>query len=264
MRGSRNIGLAVALGFVVLVCAGVVTGGLVLLRQVSTTGADPGAAAAPVVTVEDDPGEEASPSPEPEPSPSPKRRASPKPTRVAVPPPKKTKPPTCPSHTVGTAQSRSAVKSALTTAARLHLWSAATTVDLSATLVEAVAWQESGWKSNLVSCVGAVGVLQVTPDTAAWMNQRFGQDFDLHTLSGNAGLGSAQLQWLTKYFGDKYFAGNYDLTRVDPAKPTLLDAVLAGYNLGFGAVDVNGTLTIPNRAYVNAVERWMTEQPWNA
>ncbi|MBO0867989.1 MAG: lytic transglycosylase domain-containing protein [Micromonosporaceae bacterium] len=262
MRGSKNVGLAIALGFVVLVCGGSVAGGLVLLRQVSTNVSNPGAAAAPVVTVEDSPSDEPSPSLQLPPSPT--RRPSPRPTRVAVPPPKKTKPPSCPSRKVGTAQSRSAVKSALTTAARLHLWSADTKVDLSVTLVEAVAWQESGWQSNLVSCVGAVGVMQVTQDTAAWMNQRFGQSFDLHTLSGNAGVGSAQLQWLTKYFGDNYFGGNYDLTRVDPTKPTLLDAVLAGYNLGFGAVDVNGTLTIPNRAYVNAVERWMSEQPWNA
>ncbi|HKS99429.1 MAG TPA: lytic transglycosylase domain-containing protein [Rugosimonospora sp.] len=129
-------------------------------------------------------------------------------------------------------------------------------------LVQAVGWQETGWQSNLVSCIGAIGVMQLTATTADWMNQRFGLSYDVHAVAGNAALGSAYLQWLVKYFGDVYFNGNYDLTVVDPNNPTLLDAVISAYNVGFGAVDTKAGLKIPNRTYVNNVEYFMTKAPW--
>lgn len=36
-------------------------------------------------------------------------------------------------------------------------------------LVKALAWVESSWRQDAVSPVGAVGVMQVMPDTAAWL-----------------------------------------------------------------------------------------------
>jgi hypothetical protein len=44
----------------------------------------------------------------------------------------------------------------------------------------------------------------------------------------------------------------------------LLDAVLAAYYSGVGAVDTNQGVVIPNRSYVNNVEALMTSQPWNS
>ncbi len=43
-------------------------------------------------------------------------------------------------------------------------------------LVKAVAWMESGWQQGLVSPTGAVGVMQIMPATAAWLEADvFGQ-----------------------------------------------------------------------------------------
>jgi len=41
--------------------------------------------------------------------------------------------------------------------------------------------------------------MQVMPNTATWMNQRFGTSFGVHTLSGNAFLGGQYLAWLVAY-----------------------------------------------------------------
>jgi murein DD-endopeptidase MepM/ murein hydrolase activator NlpD len=38
-------------------------------------------------------------------------------------------------------------------------------------LAEGVAWQESGWNNDVVSGIGAVGVMQIVPSTWAWINQ---------------------------------------------------------------------------------------------
>jgi LysM repeat protein len=38
------------------------------------------------------------------------------------------------------------------------------------TLVRALAWQESGWQQHVISGAGAVGVMQLMPETAAWVS----------------------------------------------------------------------------------------------
>jgi soluble lytic murein transglycosylase-like protein len=268
---SGRRGLAIALAFVVLVCGAVGTLGVMAMRQVaSNAAADPRASvptdASPAVAG-GAPSDTAEPSPAPSPSPSPSRKPRPKPSRkpvkVAKPPAPPKKPASCPVKRSGTAAPRATVKTALTNAAALRPWGSGSPVSVPLNLVEAVGWQETSWQSNLTSCVGAIGVMQLTPATATWMNQRFGLSYNLHDVAGNAALGSVHLQWLVKYFGDVYFQGNYDLTVVDPNNPTLLDAVIAAYNVGFGAVDTSTGLKIPNRPYVNAVERWMKDAPWN-
>ncbi|MEN3305722.1 MAG: hypothetical protein V7603_1924, partial [Micromonosporaceae bacterium] len=264
---SGRRGLVIVLAFVVLVCGSVGTLGVLAMRQAASTAtAGPSAGVPPesgAAVPADSPSDVAEPSPPPSPSTSPSRKPRPKPSRkpvkVAKPPAPPKKPVSCPSTRSGTAAARGTVKSALTTAAALRPWGSSSPVSVPLSLVEAVGWQETSWQSNLISCVGAIGVMQLTPSTAAWMNQRFGLSYDLHTVSGNAALGSAHLQWLVKYFGDVYFQSNYDLTVVDPNNPTLLDAVIAAYNVGFGAVDTAKGLKIPNRPYVNAVERWMND-----
>jgi hypothetical protein len=109
------------------------------------------------------------------------------------------------------------------------------------------------------------------PNTVTWMNDKFGTDFNAHTLSGNTMIGSAYLQWLVKYFGDVYFsdrgADKYSLSADDCASgdpdipdyktPCLLNAVIASYNYGFGAVDTDAGIVIPNPQYVKNVRALM-------
>ena len=57
-------------------------------------------------------------------------------------------------------------------ASSLHNQSVSHRVDPS--LVKAVAWQESGWRQDVVSVAGAIGVMQVMPDTARYVNRSLG------------------------------------------------------------------------------------------
>jgi Transglycosylase SLT domain len=195
------------------------------------------------------------------PAPSPSRR----PVKVAGPPPPAPKPAPvtdrpCPYHE-GTDASRSTVKSALVAAANTHFWSSAD-ITVPVNLMKAVAWQESGWQSTIIACDGGIGTMQIMPDTEDWMNQRFGTSYDAHTLTGNTKIGAAYLEWNIKYFGDVYFNGDYTLDAADcpdETSPCLLNAVIASYNFGFGAVDTDEGLVIPNPQYVRNVRALMTE-----
>jgi hypothetical protein len=92
-------------------------------------------------------------------------------------------------------------------------------------------------------------------------------------MQDNAEVGAQYLEWLTVYFGHFYFGINdfaaTDLTTVSGpvgtggVTLTLLDVVLAAYNVGPGAVeDLHGTadgsddtLSIPNPQYVASVHQ---------
>ncbi|KRF36255.1 lytic transglycosylase domain-containing protein [Nocardioides sp. Soil805] len=56
-------------------------------------------------------------------------------------------------------------------------------------LALAVSWQESGWQMHRVSSAGAVGAMQVLPDTGRWMEQYAGRDLRLRVLKDNATAG---------------------------------------------------------------------------
>ncbi|MFG2169582.1 transglycosylase SLT domain-containing protein [Micromonospora chersina] len=207
----------------------------------------------------------------PKPKPKPTRTttaplATPKPpteTQVPPPPPKPPASGCTPSYR-GTQATRSQVKSALSDAAARTYWpTSAPDIKIPLTLMKATAWQESGWQSNIVACDGGIGLMQVMPATADWMNQRFGQSYDIDDYQDNAYLGGTYLAWLTKYIGDMYFESDY---RLDAALCTselnscLLNAVIAAYNYGHGAVAREGEpLTIPNPQYVRNVRALMTE-----
>ncbi|MEW2330350.1 transglycosylase SLT domain-containing protein [Micromonospora chersina] len=217
------------------------------------------------------PGAKPSPSASPKPKPKPTRTttaplATPKPpteTQVPPPPPKPAPSGCTPSYR-GTQATRSQVKSALSDAAARTYWpTSAPDIKIPLTLMKATAWQESGWQSNIVACDGGIGLMQVMPATADWMNQRFGQSYDIDDYQDNAYLGGTYLAWLTKYIGDMYFESDY---RLDAALCTselnscLLNAVIAAYNYGHGAVAREGEpLTIPNPQYVRNVRALMTE-----
>jgi soluble lytic murein transglycosylase-like protein len=50
-------------------------------------------------------------------------------------------------------------------------------------LAEAVAWQESGWNNDVVSNVGAVGVMQIVPSTWLWIDRYLTPSSPLGTAS---------------------------------------------------------------------------------
>jgi hypothetical protein len=169
--------------------------------------------------------------------------------------------PAC-AHREGKLQSKKAARSALTGAAGKTYWNnEAPHLKLNSDLVKAIAWQESGWQSNIVNCDGGRGLMQVMPETVDMINQRFGLDYNDKDYRQNAQAGANYLAWLTKAFGDTYFKKKYDLS---PKKckthssMCLLNMVIAGYNAGRGEVDAgyaNGEL--PNPGYVDSVRSLM-------
>ncbi|WP_354640724.1 lytic transglycosylase domain-containing protein [Kitasatospora camelliae] len=183
----------------------------------------------------------------------------------------------------GANEPRTAVDSALAAAAgqtrTLYLSKGGTDrlPPLPANLVRAIAWQESGWQSAIRACDGGIGTMQIMPATVSWMNDKYGTKSDPATLAGNVQLGTQLLDWLVAYFGDYYFAGDYNLAP-DPATgrtPPLLDMVIAGYNAGAGNVKytavtdqttgaVSGSVQIPNPGYVANVKALMGQKPWTA
>lgn len=135
------------------------------------------------------------------------------------------------------------------------------TVTVPSDLLEAIAWQESGWQSAVVSCDGGYGTMQIMSGTAAWMNGRFHTTYDDTTLAGNTQIGAEYVDWLIAYFGQVYYNDDFNLAD----NQNLLNDVISAYNDGPG--DVNPTATssgILNPQYVSGVEALMTLQPWSS
>jgi hypothetical protein len=290
---SRVVAAGVVAGSVVVVVAAAMVG---LSGGTSSSHADPSTVfVAASASATPSPSDAPSPTPIESPTPSPtkasptpkppaaKKKAPPpppKPVKVAKPPPAPPggtppgpgTPPagaTCPKLT-GPIAAKSEVSGAMSTAAgrsyrpTLSLDDAnppAITVRL--LLVQGVGWEESGWQSTIESCDGGYGTMQVMTDTATWMNEKYGTSYDRKALAGNISIATGFLAWLTRYFGDKYFNGNYSLAG-DPVKVVLLDMVISAYQAGFGTVDnaIAAGKDLPNRWYVDTVEGFMTNQPW--
>ena len=69
-------------------------------------------------------------------------------------------------------------------------------------LVKGIAWQESGWKQHVVSSAGAIGVMQVIPETGIFTaSQLLGHEVDLNDLEGNVKAGVRFLAYLLKLTG---------------------------------------------------------------
>jgi hypothetical protein len=186
-----------------------------------------------------------------------------RPKETVVPPaPPPPAPSGCKPSYTGTNASHADVKTAINTAAQFTFWKSSAKLQVPSKVLYGFAFQESGWQSAIMGCDGGIGTMQVMPDTATWMNQRFGTDFDVHTLSGNTLLGAEYIAWLTKYFGDQFSPPTYDLLASDKS---LLNAVVSGYNYGFGAVDLSlGWDGIPNKQYVTNVESLIQSCPCTA
>ena len=115
--------------------------------------------------------------------------------------------------------------------ATLHRQAAAHGVDPA--LVKAVAWQESGWRQSARSSVGAIGVMQVMPGTADYVNSALGHgNLDVRKTEDNVHLGVAYLRHMLRTTGSRRRA-------------------LAAYYSGPG--NVKGRLKGYQKAYVSSV-----------
>ena len=104
----------------------------------------------------------------------------------------------------------------------------------------AVAWQESGWQQGVVSSAGAVGVMQLMPDTAEWVGDAMlGSQVQIDDPRSNIRAGVRLLaHYLARYDGDR-------------------DRVLAAYYQGQRATDRHGiyAVTRPYIASITVLER---------
>ena len=100
----------------------------------------------------------------------------------------------------------------------------------------AVAWQESGWRQNVVSWAGAVGVMQLLPTTGEWVGEAMlGTPVDIHDLRHNVRAGVRLLaHYLNRYDGNR-------------------DLVLAAYYQGQTAVDRHGVYPV-SRPYIASIK----------
>jgi soluble lytic murein transglycosylase-like protein len=101
-------------------------------------------------------------------------------------------------------------------------------------LALALAWQESGFQMDVVSSVGAVGTMQVMPQTGAWVARHIvGRPLDLADPEDNVVAGVRFLKLLLS------------MTKKTPA-------ALAGYYQGLASVRRNGEYA-DTKAYVSNV-----------
>ena len=68
--------------------------------------------------------------------------------------------------------------------------------DVPPRLALAIAWQESGWQQRRVSSAGAIGVMQVMPDTGRWMRWYAGRQLRLRDTHDNVRAGILTLHML--------------------------------------------------------------------
>jgi LysM repeat protein len=109
-----------------------------------------------------------------------------------------------------------------------------------AALAKAVGLQESGWRQNVTSRVGAIGVMQLMPGTAAWIGEALlGAPVNPRDLRQNVRAGVLLLRhYLIRYHGDRA-------------------RILAAYYQGQRALEEHGIYSVsrPYIASVRALER---------
>lgn len=125
-----------------------------------------------------------------------------------------------------TTVSATGVETLLETSAARH--------EVDASLVKAVAYNESGWQQGVTSEAGAIGVMQVMPDTADFVNEVLGDgSLNVRSSVGNVELGVMYLRHMLD------------------SQPTE-DRALAAYFSGPG--NVRGRLDSAQRHYVSNVQ----------
>ena len=99
----------------------------------------------------------------------------------------------------GPPASRDAVRAAI------DYWSRVYGVD--PTLARALAWMESGWQQDVVSSVGALGVMQLLPETWEFVDIVLLGVRTPRTYQGNVRAGVRYLRWqLDEFSGDRHLA----------------------------------------------------------
>ena len=89
--------------------------------------------------------------------------------------------------------------------AAIDRWSATYGVD--ARLARAVAWMESGFQEDVVSSAGAIGVMQLLPETWEWIDAMLLGEVTPRTYDGNVRAGVRYLRWqLDQFDGDMRLA----------------------------------------------------------
>lgn len=102
-----------------------------------------------------------------------------------------------------------------------EIWAAAEKYDLDPYLVCAVVWTESRFQPDSVSSAGAVGLMQIMPDTAEWIAGKMKESIDPADLTDpetNIELGCWYLSFLSERFHHK-------------------DEIAAAYNAGHNRVN---------------------------
>jgi LysM repeat protein/peptidoglycan hydrolase-like protein with peptidoglycan-binding domain len=113
-------------------------------------------------------------------------------------------------------------------------WSAAYGVD--PRLARALAWMESGFQEEVVSSAGAIGVMQLLPETWQWVDTVLLGESTPRTYDGNVRAGVRYLRWQLDQFG-----GDVRLA-------------LAGYYQGARAVRERG-LFDDTKQYVSVIQK---------
>lgn len=88
-------------------------------------------------------------------------------------------------------------------------------------LIASVIYAESRFREDATSSVGAIGLMQIMPETFQWLCDKRGEEHETEELYDpyiNIDYGAFCLSWLYEQFGDIYTA-------------------CAAYNAGFGAVE---------------------------
>lgn len=122
---------------------------------------------------------------------------------------------------------RADVEALLERTARRYEWNPA--------FVKALAWQESGWNPATQSHAGAIGVMQVLPDTGRFVSGLVGRPLDLADPADNIEAGVAFLDYL------------HDLVDGDA------EQILAGYYQGLASVRRNGLYADTRRYIANVL-----------
>jgi LysM repeat protein len=130
-----------------------------------------------------------------------------------------------------------AAKVAQRTEARALLLDAASEFGISSPFVLAVAWHESGWQPGVVSFAGAVGLMQLVPDTADWVaGSMLGEAPAVDDPRWNARAGVRLLGfYLDRYRGDRartlaaYFQGMASVDQIGILESTqpYIDSILS-------------------------------------
>jgi LysM repeat protein len=112
-------------------------------------------------------------------------------------------------------------------------------IGVNPSLVKAMAYQESGWQQDVVSSAGAIGVMQVMPGTARWVNRVLlgGASLNVRQAHDNIKMGVSYMRYLLSIM------------------PTQDQALAAYYS---GPRNVGSKLRRYQRVYVKAVNAHVT------